>query len=469
MRFSALLISVGLAIGTSSAALASDGKPKLWPRITQDQVENDLSLLQLRREGLRVFSTPFNAADGLGDGPINPLDKVSPGGRPTFENHGSLLRFNGLDSQTCMECHNYRSTDTIPFEFGVGGVGALGQTAAPGVIDPNIDDSENNGYARVQGRLINPPFAFGSGGVELLGKEMTTDLQAQKAQARANPNTSVDLESKGVHFGSISHDGVDFDFGNVMGVGEDLVVRPFGRTGCCATVREFATGAMQFHHGIQPVEVVGADVDADGDGVANELLKGELSAMHIFQASLERPRQKHFFFRTAQEKAGGDVFWDLGCAACHIPKLVTHSRRLSLSLPEVMDDPGANVYFEINLTRRAPGFRRSGSGVEVPLFADLKLHDMGPDLAEATGNSLFTTARLWGISDSGPYLHDGRALTLNEAISQHGGEAQSNADAFDALNEADRAALIAYLNTLHTPARPNLGLLRSGRARSSWK
>ena len=94
---------------------------------------------------------------------------------------------------------------------------------------------------------------------------------------------------------------------------------------------------------------------------------------------------------------------------------------------------------------------------------------MGPDLAEATGNSLFTTARLWGISDSGPYLHDGRALTLNEAISQHGGEAQSNADAFDALNEADRAALITYLDTLHTPARPNLRLLRSAGARGSWK
>ena len=83
---------------------------------------------------------------------------------------------------------------------------------------------------------------------------------------------------------------------------------------------------------------------------------------------------------------------------------------------------------------------------------------MGPDLTEETGNSLFTTARLWGISDSGPYLHDGRALTLSAAISQHGGEAQWNADAFDALTEADRAALIAYLDTLHTPVRLNRGL-----------
>ena len=292
---------------------------------------------------------------------------------------------------------------------------------------------------------------------------MTQDLQAQKQLAVDNPNTSVDLESKGVSFGSISHDGVDFDFSNIEGIGEDLVVRPFGRTGCCATVREFDTGAMQFHHGIQPVEVVGVDVDADGDGVANELLEGELSAMHIFQVSLERPRQIHLRpdSRTLfllQERAGEDIFEDIGCVDCHVPKLVTDSKFLTLSLPEVMDDPSANVYFKINLVRASPGFRPSRSGVEVPLFADLKMHDMGPDLTEETGNSLFTTARLWGVADTAPYLHDGRALTLGEAISQHGGEAQANADAFDALSDADRAALIAFLETLRAPRSPNRGL-----------
>lgn len=455
MRISLLLLTTGLVLGTPSVAIASDDGRALDPRITQYQVENALSLIELRREGQRVFSTPFNRADGFGDGPINPLDKVSPGGRPTFRNHGSLLRMNGIDSQTCLECHNYRTTDTIPFEFAVGGVGAMGQAAFPGIIDPDLDDSDNNGYAEVQGRVINPPFSFGSGGVELVGKEMTQDLQAQKALAEANPNTSVDLESKGVSFGSISHDGVGFNFSQVEGIGPDLVVRPFGRTGCCATVREFDTGAMQFHHGIQPVEVVGAGVDADGDGVADELLAGELSAMHIFQASLERPRQTKRSRQTYQERAGSDVFDDIGCADCHVRKFVTNSKHLTLSLPEVMEDPSANVYFSINLTRSAPGFRRSGSGVVVPLFADLKLHDMGPDLTEETGNSLFQTARLWGIADTAPYLHDGRALTLGEAISGHGGEAQANADAFDALSAADHDALIAFLKTLRTPRSPN--------------
>lgn len=454
MRTTLLFLTVTLAIGTSSLALASDGDPNLTPRITQDQVENQLSLKQIRREGLRIFSTPFNFADGVADGPMNPADKVSPGGRPTFLNHGSLLRMNGLDSQTCLECHNYRTTRTIPFEFAVGGSGALGQAAYPGVLRPDLADSEDNGYARIMGRVINPPFCFGAGGVELAGKEMTQELQAQKQQAQDNPNTLVDLEAKGVSFGSISYDGIVFDLSNVEGVGDDLVIRPFGRTGCCATVREFDQGAMQFHHGIQPVEIVGADIDADGDGVANELLEGELSAMHIFQVSLERPHSE----KEGKHEAGAAVFQDIGCASCHVPTLVTNSRFLTLSLPEVMEDPTANVYFSLNLRRKAPGFEKSGSGVEVPLYADLKLHDMGPGLAEETGNSLFTTARLWGVADSAPYLHDGRALTLSEAISQHGGEAQASADAFDALSEADREALIELLESLRAPKRPNKGL-----------
>ncbi len=70
----------------------------------------------------------------------------------------------------------------------------------------------------------------------------------------------------------------------------------------------------------------------------------------------------------------------------------------------------------------------------VPLFGDLKRHDMGDALAEnfhlvdEQRNREFTTARLWGIADSGPYLHDGRATTLTEAIMLRGGEAREWAE-----------------------------------------
>ena len=101
---------------------------------------------------------------------------------------------------------------------------------------------------------------------------------------------------------------------------------------------------------------------------------------------------------------------------------------------------------------------RAGHGISVPLYADLKRHDMGPDLAESTGDVLdahFETARLWGVADTAPYLHDGRAATLTEAILWHGGEAESHATLFDSLADDQKRQLLNFLRTLRTPLNPS--------------
>ena len=88
------------------------------------------------------------------------------------------------------------------------------------------------------------------------------------------------------------------------------------------------------------------------------------------------------------------------------------------------------------------------------MFSDLKRHDMGPGLAETTGGPLdpmFVTARLWGIADTAPYLHDGRALTLTDAILLHAGAAQSARDGFAALGSQARIAVLSFLRSLRTP------------------
>ena len=233
---------------------------------------------------------------------------------------------------------------------------------------------------------------------------------------------------------------------------EDLVVRPFGRKGEFATVRAFDIGAMQFHFGIQPTEVVGDDVVFDRQGAANEILAGELSVLHAFSMTLERPRQRRM---DAEARAGAALFDGIGCADCHVPELVTASRTLTLSFPEVETDPSANVFASFDLSHAPAKFKRvPGGGLRVPLFADLKRHDMGPALAESTGGELdphFTTARLWGVADTAPYLHDGRASTLTEAILLHGGEAEAARDAFDGLDASAQEAILAFLRTLRTP------------------
>jgi CxxC motif-containing protein (DUF1111 family) len=126
--------------------------------------------------------------------------------------------------------------------------------------------------------------------------------------------------------------------------------------------------------------------------------------------------------RTA--KVGRRLFRRIRCQGCHSEKLRV---------------PGAVV---------APlGVRR------VAAFTDLLLHDLGPGLAdgieqgEATGAE-FRTAPLWGVGWSAPYLHDGRAATLADAILAHGGEAQRSRDAFAALSDAERLALLTFLRSL---------------------
>lgn len=455
LRSAVLWALIALTV-TNAWAQTPGNTPRLSERISQNQVANEFTLLETRAHGMRMFTTPFNEFDGLGDGPFTPGldDGASAGQRPSLQDDGNLfLRMNGLDSQTCLECHGLVSNATIPATFGVGGAGGVGASAFPLMTDVNLNDSEGNGFARTNGRMINPPFNFGLGGVELLAKEMTAELQAIKAEAQANPSEVFDLITKGVYFGFISYAGGVFDTSGIEGINDDLVVRPFGRKGGRATVRDFDRDALQFHHGMQPEELFpDPNTDGDGDGVISEITVGELSAMHIFQATLDAPAQK----KHSHTEAGEALFSSIGCAQCHIPQLTTESKFLPIAFPEVFTDPSANVFIQIDLTKKSPGFKQDhyGPGVVVPLFADLKRHDMGPDLAETTGDSLdpfFTTAKLWGVADTAPYLHDGRATTITQAILMHGGEAQTQRDNFDALNAEDQQAILDFLGSLRVP------------------
>jgi CxxC motif-containing protein (DUF1111 family) len=78
---------------------------------------------------------------------------------------------------------------------------------------------------------------------------------------------------------------------------------------------------------------------------------------------------------------------------------------------------------------------------------------MGPGLADgfvqgdATGSE-FRTSPLWGVFWSAPYLHDGRAATLEDAIAQHGGEAAHARDGYLGLTPILRAQLIAFVKSL---------------------
>jgi CxxC motif-containing protein (DUF1111 family) len=128
---------------------------------------------------------------------------------------------------------------------------------------------------------------------------------------------------------------------------------------------------------------------------------------------------------------GKALFYATGCAACHKPKFVTGE---------------------------APGQPHLSHQLIWP-YTDMLLHDMGDGLADnrpegaATGRE-WRTAPLWGVgltqivSGHTLLLHDGRSRNLTEAVLWHGGEAEAARDKFAGLSKADRAALLAFVNSL---------------------
>ncbi|HKG21292.1 MAG TPA: di-heme oxidoredictase family protein, partial [Blastocatellia bacterium] len=115
----------------------------------------------------------------------------------------------------------------------------------------------------------------------------------------------------------------------------------------------------------------------------------------------------------------------------------------------------------------------------VPFFGDLKVHYMGRFLTDlvAQGGDVtgvcipapyFITRPLWGVADTGPWLHDGRATSLLQAIMLHGNsstgsgsEAAPFIDAFEKLSPGDQQAVVNFLLSLRLPLEPNQGMSAS--------
>jgi CxxC motif-containing protein (DUF1111 family) len=72
------------------------------------------------------------------------------------------------------------------------------------------------------------------------------------------------------------------------------------------------------------------------------------------------------------------------------------------------------------------------------------------------------TPPLWGFRDSGPYLHDGRAETLDQAVALHAGEATTITQNFFRLDVKGRRQVEAFLKTLTAPPPAEL-VARAGK------
>ncbi|MBF8284853.1 MAG: hypothetical protein HW378_3768 [Anaerolineales bacterium] len=441
-------------------------------------------------EGDELFETRFNAVDGVGANVGNGkrfsrFPRADLRGPGQWFNH-TPARITGPNAQACNACHS------DPMDDGAGGPNN----------DAVRDPLRNGNVAEFIER--NAPALFGLGALQRLAEETTVALQniRQNAidSACRNGSASRPLTAQGISFGTLkvtrterSPCKTNVDTSGVKGVAPDLIVRPFQWKGSVAFVRDFVRGAGHNELGMQGVEMAGADVDGDFDGVVNELTVGDITALTLYQAAQPRPTtllelmQLGLIEPLPQEQVnainrGSSVFAQIGCTSCHVPTLKIGNPIFSepSQNPDYRDttfpagqnpaalglDPAAPITFDLtkdqpdnvidtaNGTIHLGSFKVGSDGQAlVDLYGDLKRHDLGPGLAEPIAddgvpNSVFMTENLWGVGSTAPYLHDGRATTLAEAILEHGGEGAASRDHFKKLSGGDQQAVVAFLNNL---------------------
>jgi CxxC motif-containing protein (DUF1111 family) len=211
---------------------------------------------------------------------------------------------------------------------------------------------------------------------------------------------------------------------------KDGRVGRFGWKSQTASLKEFVESACAMELGLEVPTHHQARPPLDFTSKENglDLNQDECDALTSYVSKLPAPIERVSSPRGKEpidSVAGRKLFEKVGCAACHMPKL----------------------------------------GSVDGIFSDLLLHAMGTDLADAgtyygaiespSANGAKTqewrTPPLWGCRDSGPYLHDGRADTLEEAIALHGGQGEKSAQTYFQLAIRERFQIQSFLNSLVAP------------------
>lgn len=409
-----LVLAAWLATGAVRApaqeGLSHAEDPALSPRlkrIDQDRLLlGEYSLREVIENGRHLFTTPFTKAEGYGEGGkpngsggflIGPREATFRQNLDAFrvQTHSALssdqlrqflnfpvpevnpiteriaypyLRLNGLDSQSCWECHNLIGTARLPdtrtyaLSRKQSGAGGAAGFAGNAFINPDLPNP-------IFMFIRNPPHMFGGGYAQELAEEMTLDLLGLRTiavrDALANPGVPVSqpLNAKTIDFGVFvvtytgnpaaepglkavidqlnDHPGQDppgftIQWDKVQGVSADLVVRPFQWKGIASNMRNFVRDACQFHFGMEPRESnPGFDTpsenhDSDNDGIPDELSLGDVSALTIyamavrppFEVQSGDPVENRLVSRGRNLFEGNEVFTrEVSCARCHTPSL----------------------------------------------------------------------------------------------------------------------------------------------------
>jgi CxxC motif-containing protein (DUF1111 family) len=167
--------------------------------------------------------------------------------------------------------------------------------------------------------------------------------------------------------------------------------------------------------------------DPEDDGI-------DVIAFANFMRSTKAPSRGPI---TRDVVAGEALFTQVGCAGCHVPTLRTAA-------------PGARINGGKFVVPRALGNKLFHP------YSDFMLHEIGtgdgipvlpgPEYAETS--NLIRTAPLWALRTRNRLMHDGLSFTKQEAIARHAGQAAGVIQRYDALSDAQKSQVLAFLDSL---------------------
>ncbi|WP_231741965.1 di-heme oxidoredictase family protein [Stieleria varia] len=437
-------------------------------RITGGPIDDDVI-----SNMVKLFHPGFIQPDGL---MVNTLALHHHGGTPSFQQARELF----LSASDAVYSNNGGPADAPEVRMAV--------------MNPIHFKQEMGGFAlEVNARVFsrNTPALFGSGLIDQVPDKL---LKSQVNAQKRHPEISGRLATL-----------------------PDGRIGKFGWRGNIATLLDFNDQACAAELGLktkrkeQPLDPTlphyrNPTVDIDDNGIRS--LTAFVSALPTPTRMIPRESEHQ-----ANALRGEQQFAAVGCAICHVPQMgpaqgiysdlllhdmgpylydLNHAEPEIIRITPVTEVIQASSFAEVSTatgsyggqttaitlstetrTTRTPSRPREflfvapssiSESMRIVPLGTKKLSDDANDpvlqkharihLQPTLFNQEWRTPPLWGLRDSAPYMHDGRAETVLEAIAMHDGEAAGTRDRFLSLPLPDRQAILAFLDTFVAQA-PN--------------
>ncbi len=291
----------------------------------------------------------------------------------------------------------------------------------------------------------NTPALFGAGLVDSIDDEVLHTL-ASTQSGDISGRVPTTAEGKVARFGWKGH---------------TASLADFVRTACANELGLAVEGVRQAQP-LQPelmdrlvlmqaaVRQQGKKVDLVG-GPKRDLSERDVQALTAFVGALPAPAE---LTRQPGRSEGHALFGKAGCDGCHVQKVAAvdgiYADLLLHDMGRGLADAGSSyqtrgndkIVAQADSAGMVAHTLSDGSTVRVPAE---------PGTPVPAADVEWRTPPLWGVRDSSPYLHDGRAATLDDAIRAHGGEAAMSSTAYTSMTLEEQQKLVGFLESLVAP------------------